>query len=157
MHLLVLFLIMSHQCMKMNHLKLILQLFSDRNILEHTICHVTCNFLSSRKWAVCLFLATCTVHDRWMSTVKSQHVWLPPQVVFSCMQFLFYNFLLVINLVLNTLLTAIFFTTLGLLHRQQLFHNPVIPTKWIHGYIIVQKKIKTYKLVVLVPYILEKI
>jgi len=52
--------------MKMNHLKLILQLFSDRNILEHTICHVTCNGVSSHKWAVCLFLATVTDHDGWV-------------------------------------------------------------------------------------------
>ena len=62
------------------------------------------------------------------------------------------------NLLLSTLLTAVFYTTLGLLHRQQLLHNPVIPMKWIHGYIpITQQKIKTYKLMVLVPYILEKI
>jgi hypothetical protein len=143
---LILFLIMNHQGMMMNRLKLTLELLSDRNILECTICHVTCNCVYSNMWALCLFLATCIVHARWMSAVWSQPLWPPHNIVFSCLQFVFYNFLLVINLMLSTLLTAIFFSTLGLLQRQQLFQNPVIPTKWIHGYIIMQKKLKLISL-----------
>lgn len=81
-------------------------LLCNGNILEHPVCHVTCNY-AYKFLQVTLMLTPMLV---WTSRCCQKSVWLPPQIVCSSLRFTFCNFLLVTNLLLSYLVNSIVFT-----------------------------------------------